>query len=79
VEVTLQATPSTLQSGTATQLNWTAKNADHCVASGAWSDPVGTSGSRTMMMNYGGSHDYVLTCGRGGNSSIVTLPLTLSP
>jgi hypothetical protein len=74
LEVTLQGTRMAAQGDTATLLNWSSRNADRCIASGAWSDPVGTGGSRNITLDAPGNHDYVLTCSRGSNTSSVTLP-----
>src|SRR5882672_2610956 len=67
--VTLSAAPSTVSSGTASTLTWSAKNASSCSASGAWSGTKALGGSQssgTLTANA----TYTLTCiGAGGGAT----------
>ena len=79
VEVTLQAAPSTVRSGTPTVLTWTAKEAKQCVAAGSWSGAVGTSGTRTVNVTSAGEHVFTLTCDNGTESAETKLRIMVSP
>jgi hypothetical protein len=77
VEITFQAAPAPLPAGTATVLNWSVRDATHCEASGAWSGPVPTSGSRSVRIS--SNQDFILTCDNGAVQSDATLHVTVAP
>ena len=67
--VTLNASPGTVSSGSATTLYWSATNANSCSASGGWSGSEPTSGSASTGA-LTASTTYALTCtGPGGSAS----------
>jgi hypothetical protein len=67
--VTFSLNPSAIAEGQSTVLTWNSTNATSCMASGAWSGSVATSGSEsTGPLN--ASTQYQLTCtGAGGTAS----------
>lgn len=69
--VNLTVSPSSINSGSAAQINWNTSNASTCEASGAWSGSKGISGSEsTGALNNPGTLTYTLTCrNQGGPTS----------
>jgi hypothetical protein len=67
--VTLSPSAGTVVSGRSVTLNWSAKNAQSCMASGGWSGSVATSGSKpTAALT--ATTQFALTCsGAGGSAS----------
>ena len=61
----ISANPQTVVTGGAAKLTWASSGAGGCVASGAWSGKVPTSGSRTTGPLSANS-TFNLLCGRGG-------------
>src|SRR4029077_3690575 len=67
--VTLTASPTSVSSGSSSQLTWTTANATSCTASGAWSGAKGTSGTQSTGALTANS-SFTLTCaGTGGNKA----------
>ena len=79
VEMTFRAAPATVRVGTPTALTWTSKEARQCVAGGAWSGAVGTSGTRTVSMTAAGDHEFTLTCESDAATAETTLRVVVSP
>lgn len=66
--LTLTATPSSIQEGSASTLAWTSTNATSCTASNGWSGSKGLSGSESVSPS--ATTTYALTCtGAGGSVS----------
>jgi hypothetical protein len=78
--VTLSADPTSVASGGASTLRWSATNATGCQASGAWSGVKSTAGSQSTGALTATS-TYTLTCtGSGGSASqSVTVNVAASP
>jgi hypothetical protein len=79
VAVTLRATPSTLNVGSAASLTWTSKGAINCSANGAWSGAIGTEGSRIVKLTSAGNYDFTIECRNADDSSTATLRVVVSP
>ncbi len=58
--MTLSATPSTIDQGQSSTLNWGSTDASSCSASGDWSGLKATTGSASIVIN--GSVTFTLTC-----------------
>ncbi len=71
--VALEGTPAMLPAGDSATLTWTAREADRCNASGAWSGAVSGSGSRTVTVGAAGNYDYSLTCQNSSGSTSTAL------
>jgi Calx-beta domain len=69
VSSTLEATPSTLTVGATTRLLWTSENAQGCSATGAWSGPLPTVGSRRVTVTATGNYGFSIACANGANAS----------
>ena len=79
-ELTFASADSSVASGSATTLTWSAQNADSCVASGSWTGSRATSGSvSTGALSSDAA--YTLTCsGPGGNvSETVSITVVAAP
>lgn len=78
--VSLTAGATLVAAGDATQLSWSATDADTCTASGAWSGSKATTGSQSTG-NLNGSATFNLTCtGPGGSGSdSVTVAIAAQP
>jgi hypothetical protein len=63
VELSLASTDITV--GSSTTLTWSSPSAASCVASGAWTDTIGTSGSLAVTPPSAGIYTYTLTCTDG--------------
>jgi hypothetical protein len=63
--VTVKTTPTTINHGASTLLNWSATHANSCSATGAWSGSVGTSGSRAVQLGAAGNYNFGLSCESG--------------
>jgi hypothetical protein len=59
---TLEGSPVTLRPGASTVLTWTSKDAQACMAGGAWSGSVGTGGTRVVTIGASGNADFSLNC-----------------
>ena len=74
--VSLNASPSSISSGSSATLTWSSTNATACTASGAWSGTVATSGTKSTGA-LSSSQTYNISCtGTGGTtqgSTIVTV------
>ena len=79
VEITLQASPATVRSGTATLLTWSARDATRCQASGGWTGAVAASGTLNQRITGGENQDYTLTCDNGTVQSEATLHVSVEP
>ncbi len=79
VQITLQATPSTLKPDASTVLNWSTQNADVCTSAGAWSGTLPTGGTRKLKLGSAGAYDFVLNCRKGSTTSTATLRVVVSP
>jgi hypothetical protein len=67
--ISLSATPSTVKSGAASTLNWSATQATSCTASGDWTGSKVINGSQSTGA-LAGTSTYTLTCaGAGGSAS----------
>ncbi|MEO8307654.1 MAG: GDSL-type esterase/lipase family protein [Pseudomonadota bacterium] len=77
--VSLSANPTSIVSGSTTQLSWSSSNATSCTASGDWSGTKGASGTATTAAISTNS-TFVLTCsGSGGNASATTAVMVAVP
>lgn len=76
--VTFAAAPTSVQSGSASQLTWSSTNSTSCTSSGAWSGARATSGTQsTGALTANAS--YTLTCTGAGGSASQTVAVTLLP
>lgn len=77
--VSISASPTSIVSGQASTLNWSASNATACTASGAWSGSKATSGSQSV--NPTVSSTYTINCtGTGGSASkSIQISVTSTP
>lgn len=67
--LTFTASPTSVQSGSSSQLAWSATNATSCTASGGWTGSKGTSGSQSTGA-LSANASFTLTCsGAGGSAS----------
>ncbi|MGB6310795.1 MAG: hypothetical protein WBF89_23670, partial [Steroidobacteraceae bacterium] len=77
--VTLIAKKSSVARGTATTLQWSAVNAQSCMASGGWTGPQPINGTLTTSP-LTATTNYTLTCsGRGGSASQSAEVVVISP
>jgi hypothetical protein len=63
--VTVKTTPTTINHGASTLINWTSRNASSCSATGAWSGSVGASGTRAVKLASAGNYSLGLSCENG--------------
>jgi hypothetical protein len=77
--VTFTATPSNINVGHASLLNWVVQHATSCERSGGWSGDVGPTGSQSV--SPATTTTYILSCtGAGGTTSVsVTVNVTAPP
>ena len=74
--VTFTASPTSVQSGAASQLTWTTTNVTSCTASGSWTGTKATSGTQsTGALTANAS--YTLTCSGAGGSAAQTATVTV--
>jgi hypothetical protein len=76
--LTFTASPASIQSGSASQLTWSATNATSCTASGAWTGSRATSGTQSTGA-LSANANYTLTCTGAGGSVSRTAGVTLLP
>ena len=75
----LNASPTTLTSGAAAMLTWTATNATACVASGGWNGNKSTSGTQsTGTLTAAATYSLVCT-GAGGTSASASTTVQVAP
>lgn len=75
--VTLSATPTNVQSGGSTTLNWSSTNATSCTASGGWSGSKATSGSQ-QISGVAQNTTFALSCSGAGGSAQQSVQVTVS-
>ena len=71
------ATPSTIASGAAATLTWSATNAQSCAASGGWTGARATSGSASTG-TLSASRTYTLACTGSGGTTTQAVTVTVS-
>jgi hypothetical protein len=71
--VTVKTTPTTINHGASTLINWTTKNASDCKATGAWSGAVGSSGTRAVKLVSAGYYNFGLSCQNASDALGTTL------
>jgi len=76
--VSLNATPNTIESGTASTLVWSSSNATSCIASGDWSGIFSPSGSQSTGI-LTTSKAYTLTCSGIAGAANRTVTVTVNP
>ncbi|MFK8030998.1 MAG: choice-of-anchor U domain-containing protein [Gammaproteobacteria bacterium] len=68
--VSITAAPLSVAFDGQTNLSWTSESADSCIASGAWSGAVGTSGQAVSTGSLSSDSTFTITCtGSGGSAS----------
>lgn len=68
--ITFSSSVASVEVNTDFTLTWSTTNATACIASGDWSDSIGTSGTKTFSESASGSKTYTITCsGDGGSDS----------
>ena len=73
--VALNATPSTVASGKASSLTWSATNATSCAASGGWSGTLATSGTKaTAALTK--TTSYTVSCSGAGGTAAQSATVT---
>jgi hypothetical protein len=75
--VTLAANPSTIASGSTSELTWTSKNAAACTAGGGWAGAKGTTGTAGIAPK--STTTVTLTCTGAGGSVLATAVITVTP
>jgi hypothetical protein len=65
----MESTPSVVNAGANTVINWKTANAGSCTASGSWSGPLSGSGSKVIAVGAAGAHSFGLNCGSSSLSS----------
>ena len=75
--VTLSASRLQVTKGETVKLNWNAKNADRCVASGAWAGRKGLNGSQ-VTGRLTNKSTFVLQCTRGGAKAVTMLSIDVN-
>jgi uncharacterized repeat protein (TIGR03803 family) len=63
--VSISASPEEITLGASSTLTWSSPTAASCIASGAWTDAIGTSGTITETLTAAGVYTYLLTCTDG--------------
>lgn len=71
--VTVKTTPTTINHGASTLINWSTKNASNCSATGAWSGAVGSSGTRAVKLASAGYYSLGLSCQNASDALGTTL------
>jgi hypothetical protein len=78
--VTMSVSPSSIPAGQTATLTWSSTNASTCTASGAWTDPVSTSGSLGVSPSAPATYTYNLSCSSSGSSAATgSATLTVVP
>lgn len=77
--VAISVQPSTIVAGNPVTLTWTSSYATTCIAGGAWSGALATSGSQSITPLVVGGFTYSITCTNIGGSTTASAPLTVSP
>ena len=70
--------PATIPIGQSATLTWSSDAGNNCTASGDWSGPQPSSGSRTVTPSAGGTQTFTLTCSGSGYSGEATRSATLT-
>ena len=77
VQVSLDASPTSVASGGSSALTWSTTNATACTASGGWSGARATAGSASTGALTAATNTFTLTCtgagGTGSDSAVVTV------
>src|SRR5208282_6206817 len=76
--VTLSASPSTVNSGSASTITWSSTNATSCSASGAWSGSKSLSGSLSTG-SLSANATYTLTCSGVGGIAAQSAMVSVTP
>ena len=76
---TLSSSTNSVEVNTDFTLTWSSTNATSCTASGAWSDSIGTSGTKTFSESTAGSKTYTITCTGAGGSASDSATVTINP
>ena len=71
--VTVKTTPTTINHGASTLINWSTRNANNCSATGAWSGAVGSSGTRAVKLASAGYYSLGLSCQNASDALGTTL------
>jgi hypothetical protein len=72
----IESTPSVVNAGAKTVINWKTANAGSCSAGGSWSGPLSGSGSRAVAVGAAGSHTFTLNCKTSSLSSSASTVVT---
>ena len=75
--LTLSASPTSVQSGSASQLTWSTTNATSCIASGGWTGTKATTGSQSTGA-LAANTSYTLTCSGAGGSVAQTASIAVT-
>ncbi len=75
--LTLTASPTSVQSGSSSQLTWSTTNATSCTASGGWSGTKATSGSQSTGA-LAANTSYTLACSGAGGSVTQTASVAVT-
>ena len=78
LELEFVASPVTTHVGQTISLRWSSSQATSCSAVGAWSDAVGTTGSRELTMTAPGSYDFTLSCRNSGSNTVATATVVVA-
>ena len=76
---TLSSSTGSVEVNTDFTLTWSSTNATACTASGAWSDSIGTSGTKTFSESTTGTKIYSITCTGAGGSASDSATVTINP
>jgi Subtilase family len=76
---TLTLTSSSIVTGGSTTITWSSANTTGCTASGAWTGPLSSSGSKPVAPTAVGTDTYTLTCtNAAGDSPPTSVTLTVT-
>jgi len=76
--VSLVANPTSVTSGSSSQLAWTSTNANSCAASGAWSGSRVLNGNQTIT-NITANSTYTISCTGTGGTASASASVTVQP
>lgn len=76
-KVTLNASTTSITSGSSATLTWSSEHVNACTASGAWSGSLNTSGSRVVWPT--STSNYTITCTDGTGTAISAVTINVAP
>ena len=77
-QVSLTATPNTIDSGGSSTLSWSTSNANTCTATGGWSGSKNAAGGSQTITNITQTTTYTLRCEGEGGSAVDSATVTVN-